>query len=1002
MADTTNYDEMTSFDLYAKHKSLLASVEARVSAGEDANSGELLAIIQEAAQIKEYAEKQLNETTLDRDNAPMVNDYVNIMKTADSEYVYAQEDELKQHLQDYDETYGLDGDLPDAQTVLANQNKWVELTVDDKFVIPEDMKEDEGFKRLAQSDPETTRETLNLLRSMTLTELALETPEEDEDAAQRRYMEKLGEVSSRYQTSVNSQIQAFDNSDDEQKKWIDSYIKDGYITLEEWDEAQKDPDKKKALEADFVNYVISGIYTANNGVYTENNAIYASRMAQKVGLDEVVAPAKEQKRTFTQKHPKLMKFLKEGVKNMVQSGVALVAAGPIGLTAISGWKLKNTVMSSWKNYKSQTEGKPSAKGFFNYLRNNKEEAYNLAKQAVMFGVSAAFTGAMAATGVLSFGALGSVTGLGAASAGQAVAMSALKMKMMGALTAVTSAGSYMFARNKLKPKEKELKAILAKYAPTQEEGEPQPQKKGLWGKIVSKFSKKKDPADEMYSKLTGVWKDLGDEQKVEALLSSYAPNMTAEDKAAVIQLAKDVQDIKAGSYGALAGTAIGIGLASAPDIANAMNAEHSEAPAAPAQEAPVNTGGGIDYDPNKTLVENLQDNEWHPQPITGLDDNNENVLGPLGQQESEYSGEAPAQEAPAQEAPAQEAPAQEAPAPEAAVEAHALTAEQLGPDTDLYKATQIGPTVIYKKLVDMGVMSQEDADKIMADEGRSYIPSRVLREHLQDDIKFTPEQEKEFNDFINDKQTFQKLCDEENARAGIHNGGHGNGGHSGVDSGESKVDNVDGGKTTVEGEQQKELTENEKKIVELKGRVKNTGIFNKKHEFEAQVESTGNFRGDVDEYAKAYAMHKKGITNPADLDDAKYSVSGRMNDSEGVEHKFKVKNNGDTHSVKVDGATVKTRTVGVGENQHTVTTYKNMQADASTVGAEDGSKPDEMIGAVSDDKGNHTVYVRDGDTKKIYEVRVDENGSSSQSESSIQRVSAVRRALNHYKGSERN
>ena len=960
MADTTNYDEMTSFDLYAKHKSLLASVEARVSAGEDANSDELQAIIQEAAQIKEYAEKQLNETTLDRDNAPMVNDYVGIMKTADSEYVYAQEDELKQHLQDYDETYGLDGNLPDAQTVLANQNKWVELTVDDKFVIPEDMKEDEGFKRLAQSDPETTRETLNLLRSMTLTELALETPEEDEEAAQRRYMEKLGEVSSRYQTSVNSQIQAFDNSDDEQKKWLDGYLKNRNITQDQWDEAEKDPDKKKEQEADFVNYVISGIYTANNGVYTENNAMYASRMAQKVGLDEVVAPAKEQKRTFTQKHPKLMKFLKEGVKNVVQSGVALVAAGPIGLTAISGWKLKSTVMSSWKNYKSQTEGKPSAKGFFNYLRNNKEEAFNLAKQALMFGVSAAFTGAMAATGVLSFGALGSVAGLGAASAGQAVAMSALKMKMMGALTAVTSAGSYMFARNKLKPKEKELKAILAKYAPTHEDGEAQPQKKGFWGKIVSKFSKKKDPTDEMYSKLTGVWKDLGDEQKVEALLSSYAPNMTAEDKAAVIQLAKDVQDIKAGSYGALAGTAIGIGLASAPDIANAMNAEHSEAPAAPAPEAPAQEAPAQEAPAQEAPAQ-----------------------------------ETPAQEAPAQETPAQEAPAQEAPAPEAAVEAHALTAEQLGPDTDLYKATQIGPTVIYKKLVDMGVMSQEDADKIMADEGRSYIPSRVLREHLQDDIKFTPEQEKEFNDFINDKQTFQKLCDEENAKAGIYHGGHGNGGHSGVDSGESKVDNVDGGKTSVEDGQQKELTENEKKIVELKGRVKNTGIFNKKHEFEAQVESTGNFRGDVDEYAKAYAMHKKGITNPADLDDAKYSVSGRMNDSEGVEHKFKVKNDGDTHSVKVDGATVKTRTVDVGESQHTVTTYKNMQADASTVGAEDGTKPDKMIGAVSDDKGNHTVFVKDGDTKKVYEVKVDKDGNSTQTESNLS-ASKIKSVLGKY------
>jgi len=965
MAD---YDKMTSFDLYAKHKALVTGIESvAASGGLNALQNERMQkIVNEVQEIEAYARKNLSETKLDRDNSPVVNDYVSILKSADSEYKYEQEDELKKYLKEYDETYGLDGNLPDARMVEANQNAWIELTKDDTYTIPEEMQEDEAFKRLTKSDPETAKETLTLLRAMALTELALETPDEDQEEAKKRYLEKLAEVGAKYQTSVNTQLQTIEQSDEAKDEWVESYLKKKNLTKEQWNEATSNPQTKDAAQADYINYVISSVYTANNGVYTENNAIYASRMAQKVGLEQTVRPAAEQKRTFTQKHPKLMNFIKEGVKNMAQSGLAMAAVGPLGLTAMSGWKLKNAVMSSWKNYKNQEEEKTSVGGFFKYLRNNKEEAYNLAKQAVMFGASATFTAAMAATGTLGFGALGSVTGLGAASFGQAAAqttvMGLTKMKMMGALTAVTSAGSYLFARQKLAPKKEALMEILQKYAPEQE---VTAEKKGFFGKV---FSKDKDPAKDMYGKLTGVWKDLGDEQKVMAMLESYAPNMTAEDKAQVLQLAKEVQNIKSGSYGALAGSAIGIGMAGGVMDAHAMSSD------APAVE-PGNAGAASEWDVNKSLAENMQDSQYKAPLQTDMEQSNATVNADNVQ--ADVSAEA---------------------ATVATVEPHALSAEQMGQDTDLFRATQMGPTVIYKKLIDMGVMTQDDADKIMADEGRSYIPSRVLREHLQDDIKFTPEQEKEFNDFINDKATFQKLCDEENARAGIgiHHGGQG--GHVHGNDIQDHTIKGDGQQLGDEQDERNEqdLSENEKKIVELKGRIKKTGLFNKKQEFEAEVESTGNFRNDVDAYAKAYAMHKKGITNPEDLDNAKYSVSGRMNDENGVEHKFKVKNNGDTHSTKIDGATVKTRSVDVGGTHQTVTTYKNVTADASTVGDANGTKPDKMIGAVSDDKGNHTVYVKDGDTKKIYEVKVDSKGGSTVAESELQNATKIKSALNNY------
>ena len=83
-------------------------------------------------------------------------------------------------------------------------------------------------------------------------------------------------------------------------------------------------------------------------------------------------------------------------------------------------------------------------------------------------------------------------------------------------------------------------AILQKYAPEQEQA-PAP-KKGLLGKF---FSRSKTPAQAMYDKITGTFKDLGDEPKVAKMLQEFAPNMTAEDKAAVVNLAKEVQNIKA-------------------------------------------------------------------------------------------------------------------------------------------------------------------------------------------------------------------------------------------------------------------------------------------------------------------------------------------------------------------------------------------------------------------------------------------------------------------------
>ncbi|MBR2136597.1 MAG: hypothetical protein IJ852_01380 [Alphaproteobacteria bacterium] len=64
-------------------------------------------------------------------------------------------------------------------------------------------------------------------------------------------------------------------------------------------------------------------------------------------------------------------------------------------------------------------------------------------------------------------------------------------------------------------------------------------------------------------------------------------------------------------------------------------------------------------------------------------------------------------------------------------------------------AVNATPTPTYHKLIELGVLSEERAQELMG--GRSYIPSRILNDYLQNEAQFTPEQQEEFNNFINDR-----------------------------------------------------------------------------------------------------------------------------------------------------------------------------------------------------------------------------------------------------------
>ena len=968
----SRFDEMTTYDLFVLRRSLAEQLEKAVQNGEDIKSSKFLSLQLEMDEIADYAAEQMEGFMINEDNAPAARDYIGILTAADASYDYDVEN-LQKNLDKYDKKYGLDSDLPTAEEINANENSWAGLTKAAEFTLTPEFKRDAGIQALGKEDPETLKETLEVLRTMALTELSLEKPDEDPKKAMAAYHEKIDEVSAQYLTAVNLKLQAIMHSDEETNVWLEDYLQKKKMTRQQWEETQKDPKTAEAAKKDFRRYIVSNVYTVTSAEFVERNDMFASRMAQKTNMDQAPARAASQKRKWAQKHPKITRFAKEAAKNSAWTYGLLFAAGPVGLTARTGWKLIGAVKTSYNNYK-----KSDCKNFFQYLGQNKEESYNLLKQAAMFGASAAFTSAMALSGALTFGALGSLTGLGASAAqtaGQAAANVAIagltKIQAMGALSAVTSAGSFFFARHKLAPKKKELMAILEKYAPKQEE----PVKRSLLDTVLRK---PKTPAEAMYKNITGTFKDLGDEEKVAQMLQEFAPNMSAEDKKAVVELAKEVQNIKAASYGAATGVVLGAGMAESPEIAKAFSSENQPQPLAeqPAA-APENS---------ETIA--ATENAENPETVAATD-NTENA-----QSATEAEASAPVDEA------------------------QPLSADKLAEGTDLYKATDVGPTVIYKKLISMGVMTQDDANKIMAEEGRSYIPSSVLREHLQDDIKMTPAQEKELNDFISDKETFKRLCDEENARAGIHHReGHSAGGNANANATRAAVPPINknddasvGDETTVEDKNKNNVPKtptnatesptNKEAVIRVTGKIKNhtgaTAFLYQKHDHEVTLDlnkiaknlgktpeeltEQDKLNAQTDAYANTYIkgiMEKRGVKD-VNLSTTDYSATGRIVDEHGEEHKIKVKNDYNektniqtyTRKVETDHGTERVTVKSIHHEDGTRTSFgkfKNAFVDGATVGEADGGN-DEMIGKVTDSYGNSRTFIKDGKTGDMYEV----------------------------------
>lgn len=973
-----DFDNMTSYDLKQEYLQALSDYgdfQKRLEQNEDDESARAHAreLLDKLIAIESYVKKELDETVLDEDNAPVVDDYVEIMTQSDTSYHYEHADELEQKLADYDRNNGLDGELPSAEEIKANEDKWAEITADFKYAVPTEFGSDAGFNALKQEDQETLKETLEIIRTMALTQLSLESPEADQEQALKRYYEKIEELSAQYLGNVNFSLRQVLDSDEEREKWTEQYLADNKITKDEWENIKNNPELYEQHSNKFKKYIFSSIYKTRNCAYAEKNAIFASRLARKTNMPRTPERAAEQKKKMTTKHPLIMAVIREGAKNIAWTAAMATAFGPIGITARQGWKLAGAFKKSWKNYKEQSDGKTSFKGFFKYLNNNREEAINLARQTALFATSATFTAAMAASGTLTFGVLGSLAGIGAQAATHAAAQTTImglaKYKAIGAISIAAGLGQYFHVRHESAKAQKGLTEILQKYLPEQET-----QKKGLIGKLFSK-----SPTKRAISHLTGLIRN-GDE-KIMAKLEEMAPDMSAQDKEAAMKYINQIKMAKGKSIAAGVGVVAGSVFMS--DTAQELI--HNEVGSILGHDTP-NTDADVATNTDDATPTNLTDEHGTP----------------------------------GQETPEQDTQATE-PANSAELHNFALS------DADFAKATE-QPNATYVILNRMGVMNNKEFDTLCGN--GSHIVQSEMTDYLNK-LQLTEAQQQEFQAKL-DSGEFDKIADDLNHKrliilpggkivdhsnwtnaqtlsqgnsVAVHTQGNlGNDGNVVTETHTPAADDVATQATPEAPTAETPATdansaEQAQQTITVTGRAKKAGFLSflhKKHEYTIEIPQSGNLNNDVENYAGNIAMQEYNakhpdapITDPAEMKKHGYSITGRIVDANGQEHKFKVKYTDDGNRMvrTIDGERTEVKHV----YDTSIAKYENVEVPANTVGDASGTKPDRVLLAQVNSNGQKGTFVRDGDTGEIHKVTVGENGQpkvtkTDMTESDIRRI----------------
>lgn len=605
------YSEMTSFDLKQSYYDL--SEKLANSQNNGISPVDTGLISWEIKKIEEYVQRELSEITVDSQNAPIVKDYTDILSKADPQYKYEHAAELEKALIEFDRDNSLDGEIPSAEKINDNKNRWKEISSGMSSAMPQDAADNINMTILQLSDKQTTAETIKVLHTTALIELSLEEPAQDAEKAKQRYNEKLQEVTAQYIANFERNVAVYPESLNS-TYLLEKYKKDYNISPEDFAAIQKDNAKTKEFYDAFAEYskVQENIYNKSveeylkekkishddwmnadensnikqgfirhnlvkaaqsvNVAYANSLEIYTSRMADKSGMKKSPSEVSQLKKDMTRSHSWLMKvadavvkkkdIAKKLGKNALISGAVMTAFGTVGLTVKQAVDLRKDFLNSWHNFARQSENDISImkvrdwKGFRNYLKQNPEERVNLNQKTTSLLVSAGATAAIiTTTGLtgglgLAGGAVAGLTGAAAQNAATAVIQGVAVNKLKAAANGIVALGfgsaKYTQKAKQIKPHEEAMKDILRKYAP---EDNTSAKKFSFFG-----LRKNNDPVKNVYNDITSV---LGDQDKMWKKLEDFAPDMTQEDKVAVLKLANTIKDIKSEAYTIGTGAALG-------------------------------------------------------------------------------------------------------------------------------------------------------------------------------------------------------------------------------------------------------------------------------------------------------------------------------------------------------------------------------------------------------------------------------------------------------------
>lgn len=496
-------------------------------------------LTQEEQQRKAYIENQV-ETILsavdrdgiDKDNAGALQDYLDISNAAEpNEAAQKRNEELQTvvtgKLQDYDSEnsdYLSAYTSQTAEQLNENVKKWRIAGQHLKPQIFDTLK-----PALAGFSPEEQSDICRNLLVITSERLKVKTP--DANSAEV-FNESFGNVAAEFKAMVNAEylkqeaMQDFcaqNNISGEQLGSILNNAEKG-MALSEEEKRLKEEFEKHLSEhiAKFPDFdgpyknaaALKSAVTLASAEIIDRQTTLDSRAARAAGAPQISPSMAKVNNDFAKKNPKIfscMKAVKTIGLSAAKTMIVGAVAGPLGLTAYSGYKTFKALRKSYQQYKEST----GEKGFKNWMKHlfkkeNRKELLTLAGQVAATGISAYFG---VGGGLENLGTVGHLLGNGGTAADTAAqAAAASTRRIASAVSSVTIGG---------------LKAMAAK-------SNQNDARKGLEALLKANGAElNKDDLKQLLK--------TKDTQKFIEALAAVAPDMSAENREAALGFAQKYQ-----------------------------------------------------------------------------------------------------------------------------------------------------------------------------------------------------------------------------------------------------------------------------------------------------------------------------------------------------------------------------------------------------------------------------------------------------------------------------